>query len=75
MAGEHFDAYDSPDTRPAESTARPFVGVQFACCSVYCRVYRNRQADAYEGRCPRCAKPIRLKIGAGGVSSRFFTVH
>ncbi len=24
------------------------------------------------GRCPKCLKPVRLKIGEGGVDSRFF---
>ncbi|TWT86761.1 hypothetical protein Mal64_35910 [Pseudobythopirellula maris] len=51
----------------------PFVGVHFTCCDIYARVYRNHKQDAYAGNCPKCAKPIRLKIGAGGTSSRFFT--
>lgn len=64
--------------RPAEtaSTGEPsgrFLGVNFACCGVYSRVYPNRQNTAYEGRCPRCARPIRFAIGPGGTASRFFT--
>ena len=52
--------------------ARPWVGVRFDCCGVYTRVYRNAEGTAYEGRCPRCLGPIRLRVGPGGTSSRFF---
>ncbi|MEM6328832.1 MAG: hypothetical protein AAF790_01150 [Planctomycetota bacterium] len=57
----------------AGDTQRPFVGVKFECCGVYARVYPNRRGDAYEGRCPRCSKPVRMRIGPGGTASRFFT--
>lgn len=77
MAGEHLDlSSEGPPVggRAAESAAgRKFVGVQFACCDVYSRVYINRDATAYEGRCPKCAKPVRLEIGPGGTDARFFT--
>jgi hypothetical protein len=52
--------------------ARPFLGIHFDCCSVYARVYRNREQSAYEGRCPRCLRRIRVAIGGDGVASRFF---
>ena len=52
-----------------------FVGVQFACCDVYTRVYINRDETAYEGRCPKCGKKVRLAIGPGGTDSRFFTAR
>lgn len=52
---------------------RPFLGVTFECCSVYTRVYRNREGDRYEGRCPRCARSVSFAIGEGGTASRFFS--
>jgi hypothetical protein len=51
---------------------RPWLAVQWNCCGVYSRVYRNRRGDAYEGRCPKCGAPVRASIGPGGTSSRFF---
>jgi|CXWL01.1.fsa_nt_gi hypothetical protein len=51
---------------------RPWVGIRFECCSVYTRVYRNPEGTAYLGYCPRCLKKVRLAVGPGGVSSRFF---
>lgn len=50
-----------------------FLGVQFECCSIYSRIYKNRDATAYEGRCPRCMKRVTVSIGPGGGSARFFT--
>ncbi len=78
MAGENLDltSKDSrlPDARPS-TTGRRFVGIRFACCDVYARVYVNRDGTAYEGRCPRCSRPVEIKIGPGGTDSRFFTAY
>ena len=66
-------AFSDLDNCPTSaSQKRPFVGVEFDCCSIYTRVYVNAEGTAYEGNCPRCGKPVRLKIGPGGTSSRFF---
>jgi hypothetical protein len=77
MAGEHLDlssdAFSGDDGRPEAASSRRFVGVHFICCDVYTRVYINRDETAYEGNCPKCAKRVRLRIGPGGTSERFFT--
>jgi hypothetical protein len=78
MSGEHLDlTSDGPKTGPStdKPQERRFVGVHFTCCDVYSRVYVNRDATAYEGNCPRCAKRVRLAIGPGGTDSRFFTAR
>lgn len=56
----------------APQTGRPWIAVRWTCCSVYSRIYRNRQRTAYEGRCPKCGTPARAAIGPGGTKSRFF---
>ena len=51
---------------------RKYLGIQFDCCGVYARIYQNKEGTAYVGRCPRCLRPIRIKIGEGGTTNRFF---
>ena len=51
---------------------RPFIGILFECCRAYGRIYKTAKGDAYAGHCPRCARPFRAKVGAGGTSQRFF---
>jgi hypothetical protein len=78
MAGENLDlssgAHSGPG-RPHNGTLRPFLGMHFACCGAYARVYVNRSRSAYEGNCPVCGKPVRVKIDPGGTEARFFTVY
>lgn len=66
-------ADDRASAASGDPASRPFVGVQFDCCGVYSRIYRNAEATAYVGHCPRCARRIRIEIGPGGGSGRFFT--
>jgi hypothetical protein len=54
---------------------RPFLRIHFACCSVYCRIYRNSEGTAYVGRCPRCGKSVRFLVGEGGTDKRTFVVE
>lgn len=78
MAGEFLDLSSvpeptSPSSGPVQS--RRFLGVQFACCGVYTRVYINKDQTAYVGNCPKCLKRVEMKIGPGGTDHRFFTVY
>ena len=54
---------------------KPFLGIRFQCCRAYGRLYRNEQATAYEGCCPRCGAPVRVRIGPEGTSRRFFVAY
>ncbi len=73
-----FAAFDTVSEPPAERevpqalVGRPFIGVHYRCCGVYSRVYINRRGTAYEGRCPKCARSIRIKIDPRGTDCRFF---
>ena len=76
MTGERLDLSNGgPDGRlphPAEKS-QPFLGIQFACCAVYSRIYLNRAGTAYVGFCPKCRGRIEIQIGAEGSERRFFT--
>jgi hypothetical protein len=71
-----IDGLETPDDGPpsenASGSASPWLGIHFECCDVYARVYRNRNGTAYNGHCPRCGRPIRIRVGPGGITSRFF---
>lgn len=74
MPGERLDlSSDGPDRDAPATGPGGFLGVNFACCGVYARVYPNRDKTAYEGRCPKCLRSVRFLIGPGGATDRFFT--
>ncbi|MCA9246955.1 MAG: hypothetical protein KDA42_07565 [Planctomycetales bacterium] len=83
MVGEHLDLTSGDDPAPRrhiaashnESSARRFLGVHFACCDVYARIYINHDQTAYAGNCPRCHRQLSIGIGPGGSNARFFTAH
>jgi hypothetical protein len=66
-----LDCSETAD-RSGPASQRPWVGIKFDCCGAYARVYRNRDATAYVGRCPRCRREVRLRIGPDGTNQRFF---
>lgn len=52
-----------------------FLGIMFECCNVYGRIYKNKEGTYYQGRCPKCMRLIKIKIGKGGTNERFFYAH
>jgi hypothetical protein len=65
-------AQDSVGGTASKAGARPWIAVKWTCCSVYSRIYRHREGDRYEGRCPKCMKQATARVGPGGTSRRFF---
>lgn len=61
-----------PTASKSDFVGRPWIAVRWKCCTVYSRVYRNKEGTAYEGRCPRCGAPVRARVGSGGTDARFF---
>lgn len=59
----------------SEGQSRPFIGVTFNCCRVYQRIYRSVDGQRYEGKCPRCARSVRFRVGPGGTDARAFVVE
>lgn len=54
---------------------KKFLGVRFASCACYGRLYMNDEGLAYVGRCPKCYTPYVVRIAEGGTSSRMFIAH
>lgn len=57
---------------PPQGRNRPYIGVHFRCCGVYARIYRRPEQPCYVGRCPRCLRMLRVRVGPDGTSARLF---
>jgi hypothetical protein len=68
-------AYDSLRGSARRKPKAAYLGVHFECCGVYARVYRDREQQAYVGRCPRCLRWLRIRIGPDGTAHRFFRAY
>ncbi len=70
----HIDMFAGRDstTGGRARKRRRWLGIQFECCDVYSRVYKNKAGTAYVGWCPRCGRLVRLRRDPEGTNSRFF---
>lgn len=74
--GKHVDLASSLPSESHQAGRRnSFLGIHFACCSVYRHIYLNRQGTAYVGHCPRCGRPVQVRVDPRGSDSRFFTAY
>jgi hypothetical protein len=69
-----IDVYDDmPDPPPnPRRRPRPYIAIFFECCKVYARVYRQPHERTYRGRCPRCLRTFKVRVGPDGTPARFF---
>lgn len=63
------------ENKTEQSEKGKFLGIMFNCCQVYSRIYKNKDGTAYVGRCPRCMRNVRVAVGEGGTSTRFFNAY
>ncbi len=65
-------AFGAGDRPRGLGPRRRFLSVWYQCCHVYGRMYRNPEATAYEGRCPKCGGAVHALIGPDGSNRRMF---
>lgn len=77
MASEPIDlTSEPPGDLPREGEARrPFLGIHFACCGIYSRIYTTASGSAFAGNCPRCGRRIEVGISPDGQEGRFFSAY
>jgi len=80
MLGKNLDLSSDPpqpnSSAQSSCVGRRFLGIHFACCGVYTRIYVNRTQTAYEGACPKCSRAVRIRIDPNaGTDCRFFTAY
>ena len=74
MPSEQDDRPKSRSASASGSGTRPrlYIGILFECCGVYVRVYRRPEQKFYYGRCPKCLRGVRVRVGPSGTSARLF---
>lgn len=78
MADEPIELSSDPANaaeRTVTGVRRPFLGIHFACCGVYSRIYVNASGSAFAGNCPRCGKRIEVGISPEGETGQFFSAY
>ena len=75
MLGKNLDLQSDPGRRGPAKGERPFIGVHFACCRTYGRIYLRTDRSAYYGHCPRCGKRLQIVTSADGSDTRFFSAY
>ncbi|MCH8805539.1 MAG: hypothetical protein IH986_05575 [Planctomycetes bacterium] len=69
----NLDSNDPGRANPSSTEGRRrYIGIHFECCGVYTRIYRRPDQTAYLGRCPRCLRTVRVRVGRGGTKARVF---
>ena len=58
-----------------EEKNKNFLGIMFECCNVYGRIYKNKEGTYYIGKCPKCMRQIKIKVGENGTNQRFFRAY
>lgn len=71
MAQADYGNHDGSSSDRGEAR-RPYIGVYFECCGVYLRIYRRPEQREYSGRCPRCLREVRVRVGPQGTTARMF---
>lgn len=61
-----------PNDETNSQFKRQFIGIWFDCCKTYGRLYKTKDGKYYVGRCPKCLRSARVRIGGEGTNRRFF---
>lgn len=69
---EKFNFHPPAQKAETEPSKQNHLSIYWKCCHVFSRIYRNREASAYEGRCPKCQGKLHVPIGKGGTTQRTF---
>ena len=68
-------SFASTDEETCDAAGRRWIGVHFECCGIYTRIYRNADATAYQGFCPKCNRAVKVAVGPNGTSTRLFRAN